>query len=77
MKKLQMPAICGVIGGLVGAVIAEFFPKLLDLGLGDAIAAGLTGPFSSARNDLAIRYGLGGLAIGVVLGLIIVIIKKK
>jgi hypothetical protein len=58
-------------------VIGEFFPKLLNNGLMGQIGGALSEPFSSYRNELALKYALVGLAIGAVLGLVAAIIRGK
>ena len=77
MKKFQLPISIGAIGGLAGVIIAEFFPKLLNLGLLNGTVAALSDPFSQVRNELALKYGGAGLAIGAVIGIILMIIRKK
>ena len=77
MKKLQMPIGLGAIGALAGAIVGEFFPKLLNNDLMGQVGGALSEPFSGYRNELALKYALAGLAIGAVIGLVIVVLGKK
>ena len=81
INKLKPLISLGVVGALVGFVIGEFFPRLFDKSLGSgimsAIGGDIGGPFSSYRNELALKYGLIGLGIGAVIGIVIMVIKKK
>lgn len=77
MKKFQLPISFGGVGALVGVVIGEFFPKLFQSGLGGALTSGLSEPFSSVRNELAMKYGVWGLAIGAVAGVVAMLVSKK
>jgi small basic protein len=61
----------GIIGALTGMVIAEFFPRLFQTGIAVAVGTTLNDVFSSYRNELALKYGLAGLAAGLILGAVI------
>jgi uncharacterized protein YqgC (DUF456 family) len=77
MKRYGITAYFGAIGTLAGAVIGEFFPKLFNDSLMGAIGHAFSEPFSGYRNDLAVKYGLSGLVIGLVIGLISAFLIKK
>lgn len=77
MKKLKLPVGFGVVGALIGVIIAQFFPELFQSGLGGALISGLSEPFSSVRNELALKYGIWGLAIGAVVGVVVMLVSKK
>jgi hypothetical protein len=59
-----------LLGFIVGAVIAEFFPNAISSGFKQDMGASFSEPFDRYRNKLALRYGLSGAAIGAVLGLL-------
>jgi Na+/phosphate symporter len=71
MNRFNSAIGTAITGGLVGVVIAEFFPRLFQSGLAGAVGNALSDPFSSFRNDLAVKYGLAGLGIGLVVGIVI------
>jgi hypothetical protein len=71
MEKLRIVVSAGVMGALTGAIIAEFFPRLFQAGVTEAVGTAINGVFSTYSNELALRYGFGGLVIGLVLGIVI------
>jgi uncharacterized membrane protein (DUF106 family) len=71
MEKLRVVLSSGVIGALIGAGIAEFFPRLFQAGVVQAVGTAINDVFSPYRNELALKYGFGGLVIGIVIGVII------
>jgi hypothetical protein len=71
MKNSRIVLSAGIIGALAGAVIAEFFPRLFQSGIAVAVGTTLNDAFSSYRNEMAFKYGLAGLAIGLITGFII------
>ncbi len=77
MKKFSEIFILGGLGALTGAVIGEFFPKLFNTGFIGGIGNAISKPFSAYRNELALKYALIGLGIGAVIGLVLMLIRKK
>jgi len=67
MKNLRN---CILIGFLIGIVIGEFFPTLIDGGVFHNFGAQVSDPFSRYRNHLAMHYGVIGAFIGAIVGLI-------
>jgi hypothetical protein len=59
-----------LIGLLAGVLIGEFFPKAMSQSFGRELGTAFSQPFDNYRNKLAMRYGLGGAAIGALVGLI-------
>ncbi|MCE5300782.1 MAG: hypothetical protein LLG37_07940 [Spirochaetia bacterium] len=77
MEKFKEIYLSGGIGALAGVILAEFFPKALNPGLLQSLESAFGGPFSEARNELALKYGLGGLVIGALVGVVIMFMEKK
>ncbi len=77
MQKSRAILGAGVLGALAGAVIAEFFPRMFQSGIAGAVGNALNDTFSQYRNDLALKYGLTGLVIGLVVGIVIVAVSGK
>ncbi len=77
MNKLMPVIALAVIGLLAGVVVAEFFPKLFDSGLSGAIGSAINGPFSGYRNELALKYGAFGTALGAGLGVVFMLLKGR
>jgi len=75
--NIQFIVIVAVVGLAGGVVIGEFFPKLFASGLMGSIGNAVSEPFSSYRNELALKYGLFGTGIGAVIGLIAAFLMKK
>lgn len=71
MVKLRVIISTGVIGALIGAVIAEVFPRLFNPGIAETVGSALNGVFSPYRNELALKYGFWGLLIGLAVGLVL------
>jgi hypothetical protein len=77
MKNGRIVLNAGMLGALAGAFIAEFFPRLFQSGIAVAVGTTLNDAFSSYRNELAFKYALAGLAIGLVTGFIIAAASGK
>lgn len=77
MKKFQNVIFLAVVGLLAGVIIAEFFPKLLQGGFLSGVGNALSEPFSQYRNELAVKYGLFGGAIGAVIGVVLMLVGGK
>ena len=77
MKKYGQIITLVLIGLAAGVVIGEFFPKLFSSGFMGALGNAVSEPFSKYRNELAMKYGLFGAAIGAVAGIIIKFLVKK
>jgi hypothetical protein len=77
MKNSRIILSTGMIGALTGAVIAEFFPGIFQSGIAVAVGTTFNDAFSSYRNEMAFKYGLAGLAIGLITGFIIAVASGK
>jgi hypothetical protein len=75
-SDLWIPA---VIGALFGAAAAEFSPRLFSRTI-PFLERGLvlmTDPFSSHRNELAVKWALIGAGIGLAVGLLGMLLAKR
>jgi hypothetical protein len=63
-KEQKMVVTAAVAVAVVGIVIAEFAPGIFAGSMGE----GLSGPFGSYRNGLALRWGVIGAVLGAVAG---------
>lgn len=77
MKKFGQVIALALAGLIVGTIIGEFFPKLFTSGFVSSIGNAVSEPFSSYRNELAMKYGLFGAGIGAAAGIISMLIEKK
>jgi len=75
--NLKLPVFSGVLGALIGAVLAEFFPDKISSGLGNIFLGAISEPFCPYRNGLAFKWAIIGLVVGAVIGLLIIIATKK
>lgn len=86
MKKFQPALALGLVFALAGAVIAQFFPEVVDkifksddvLGsVGRGIGNAVSKPFSEYRNELMVKYSAVGFAAGAVIGVVLALIGRK
>lgn len=86
MKKFQAALALGVVLALVGAVIAQFFPEVVEKvfksddvlkSVGRGIGNAVSKPFSEYRNELMIQYSAVGFAVGAVIGVVLSLIGRK